>query len=157
GVMPIAVGSTAMRAATVVLLANTAPVAFGAIAIPLITAGSLTGIPYRHLGGSNGHQAPFLAAVVPLLLVPLADRRHGVRQLPPPALVVGLVFAISQYLSSNFISVELTDIIASLAGLGAAVLMLRVWTPVGGADALANMRRERESEQADAPRDGTGA
>ena len=156
GVMLMAVGFTAMRAATVVLIANTAPVAFGAIAIPIITAGNLTGIPYQHIGAIIGHQAPFLAAVVPLFLVLLVDGRRGVRQLWPLALVVGLVFAISQYLSSNFISVELTDIIASLAGLGAAVLMLRVWTPVGGADALANMHRERETEQADAPQDATG-
>ncbi|MFD4006542.1 L-lactate permease [Brachybacterium paraconglomeratum] len=156
GVMLMAVGFTAMRAATVVLIANTAPVAFGAIAIPIITAGNLTGIPYQHIGAIIGHQAPFLAAVVPLFLVLLVDGRRGVRQLWPLALVVGLVFAISQYLSSNFISVELTDIIASLAGLGAAVLMLRVWTPVGGKDALANMHRERETEQADAPQDATG-
>ena len=158
GVMLMAVGFTAMRAATVVLIANTAPVAFGAIAIPIITAGNLTGIPYQHIGAIIGHQAPFLAAVVPLFLVLLVDGRRGVRQLWPLALVVGLVFAISQFISSNFVSVELTDIIASLAGLGAAVLMLRVWTPVGGADALANMRRERETEQTDAPHaDGGGA
>ena len=157
GVMLMAVGFTAMRAATVVLIANTAPVAFGAIAIPIITAGNLTGIPYQHIGAIIGHQAPLLAAVVPLFLVLLVDGRRGVRQLWPLALVVGLVFAFSQYLSSNFVSVELTDIIASLAGLGAAVLMLRVWTPVGGADALANMRREREGEQAGAPQDGTAA
>ncbi len=156
GVMLMAVGFTAMRAATVVLIANTAPVAFGAIAIPIITAGNLTGIPYQHIGAIIGHQAPFLAAVVPLFLVLLVDGRRGLRQLWPLALVVGLVFAISQYVSSNLISVELTDIIASLAGLGAAVLMLRVWTPVGGKDALANMRRERETEQADAPQDTTG-
>lgn len=155
-VMLMAVGFSALRAAMVVLLANTAPVAFGAIAIPIITAGNLTGIPYQHIGAIIGHQAPFLAAVVPLFLVLLVDGRRGVRQLWPLALVVGLVFAISQYVSSNFISVELTDIIASLSGLGAAVLMLRVWTPVGGADALANMRREREGEQADAPQDATG-
>ncbi|MGO2774985.1 MAG: L-lactate permease, partial [Brachybacterium tyrofermentans] len=127
GVMLMAVGFTAMRAATVVLLANTAPVAFGAIAIPIITAGNLTGIPYQHIGAIIGHQAPFFAAVVPLFLVFLVDGKRGVKQLWPLALVVGLTFAISQFVSSNFISVELTDIIASLAGLAAAVIMLQFW------------------------------
>ncbi|MGP9845304.1 L-lactate permease [Brachybacterium sp. 107] len=148
GVMLMAVGFTAMRAATVVLLANTAPVAFGAIAIPIITAGNLTGIPYQHIGAIIGHQAPFFAAVVPLFLVFLVDGKRGVKQLWPLALVVGLTFAISQFVSSNFISVELTDIIASLAGLAAAVIMLQFWTPQGGKDALEKMRGERETEQA---------
>lgn len=148
GVMLMAVGFTAMRAATVVLLANTAPVAFGAIAIPIITAGNLTGIPYQHIGAIIGHQAPFFAAVVPLFLVFLVDGKRGVKQLWPLALVVGLTFAISQFVSSNFISVELTDIIASLAGLAAAVIMLQFWKPQGGKDALEKMRGERETEQA---------
>ncbi|MGO1926289.1 MAG: L-lactate permease [Brachybacterium tyrofermentans] len=148
GVMLMAVGFTAMRAATVVLLANTAPVAFGAIAIPIITAGNLTGIPYQHIGAIIGHQAPFFAAVVPLFLVFLVDGKRGVKQMWPLALVVGLTFAISQFVSSNFISVELTDIIASLAGLAAAVIMLQFWTPEGGKDALEKMRGERETEQA---------
>ncbi|MGO2584964.1 L-lactate permease [Brachybacterium tyrofermentans] len=148
GVMLMAVGFTAMRAATVVLLANTAPVAFGAIAIPIITAGNLTGIPYQHIGAIIGHQAPFFAAVVPLFLVFLVDGKRGVKQMWPLALVVGLTFAISQFVSSNFISVELTDIIASLAGLAAAVIMLQFWKPQGGKDALEKMRGERETEQA---------
>jgi lactate permease len=152
GVMLMAIGFTAMRAATVVLIANTAPVAFGAIAIPIITAGNLTGIDYQHIGAIIGHQTPFLAAVVFLV-----DGRRGVRQLWPLALVVGLVFAVAQYVSSNFLSVELTDIIASLAGLAAAVLMLQVWKPVGGADALENMAHERERDRAGTPDAGPGA
>ncbi|MBB5831843.1 L-lactate permease [Brachybacterium aquaticum] len=151
GVMLMAIGFTAMRAATVVLIANTAPVAFGAIAIPIITAGNLTGIDYQHIGAIVGHQTPFLAALVPLFLIFLVDGRRGLRQLWPLALVVGVVFAVSQYVSSNFLSVELTDIVASLMGLAAAVLMLQVWKPVGGHDALENMTHEREREQAEDP------
>ncbi|MGO1481546.1 L-lactate permease [Brachybacterium sp. AOP42-C2-15] len=158
GVMLMAIGFTAMRAATVVLIANTAPVAFGAIAIPIITAGNLTGIPYEHIGAIIGHQTPFFAAVVPLFLVFLVDGKRGVKQLWPLALVVGLVFGISQYVSSNFISVELTDIIASLAGLAAAVIMLQFWKPEGGRDALEKMRGEREQEDSDTgPVDAGGA
>lgn len=155
GVMLMAIGFTAMRAATVVLIANTAPVAFGAIAIPIITAGNLTGIPFQHIGAIVGHQTPFIAAVVPLFLVFLVDGRRGVKQLWPLALVVGVVFALAQFVSANFISVPLTDIIASLAGLAAAVIMLQVWTPTGGQDALDKMALERSAEST-APVDASG-
>ena len=157
GVMLVAVGFTAMRAAVVVLVANTAPVAFGAIAIPIITAGTLTGIDYQDIGAMVGHQTPFLAAVVPLFLVMLVDGRRGLRQIWPLALAVGIVFAITQYISSNFLSVELTDIIASLVGLAAVVVMLRFWSPQGGGQALDRMADEREHEDADAPDAGGAA
>jgi lactate permease len=117
GVMLVAVGFTAMRAAVVVLVANTAPVAFGAIAIPIITAGTLTGIDYQDIGAMVGHQTPFLAAVVPLFLVLLVDGRRGLKQIWPLALVVGIAFGLAQYVSATFLSVELTDIISSLVGL----------------------------------------
>jgi lactate permease len=157
GVMLVAVGFTAMRAAVVVLVANTAPVAFGAIAIPIITAGTLTGIDYQDIGAMVGHQTPFLAAIVPLFLVMLVDGRRGLRQIWPLALVVGIVFAATQYISSNFLSVELTDIIASLVGLAAVVIMLRFWKPKGGQDALDRMADEREHEGADAPDAGSAS
>ncbi|MCH8613357.1 L-lactate permease [Arsenicicoccus dermatophilus] len=148
GVMLMAVGFSALRAATVVLLANTAPVAFGAIAIPIITAGNLTKIPYTQIGAYVGHQTPILAAFVPLFLCLLADGRRGVRDLWPVALVTGLSFAVAQWVSATWLSVELTDIIASLVGLGAAVLMLRVWHPQGGAEALARLHADRDAERA---------
>ena len=150
GVMLVAVGFTAMRAAVVVLVANTAPVAFGAIAIPIITAGTLTGIDYQDIGAMVGHQTPFLAAVVPLFLVLLVDGRRGLRQIWPLALVVGIAFGLAQYVSATFLSVELTDIISSLVGLAAVVIMLRFWKPKGGQDALDRMAYEREHEGADA-------
>lgn len=156
GVMLVAVGFTAMRAAVVVLVANTAPVAFGAIAIPIITAGTLTGIDYQDIGAMVGHQTPFLAAVVPLFLVLLVDGRRGLKQIWPLALVVGIAFGLAQWVSATFLSVELTDIIASLVGLAAVVIMLRFWKPKGGQDALDRMADEREHEGADAP-DAGGA
>ncbi|GAA1862543.1 L-lactate permease [Brevibacterium marinum] len=157
GVMLIAVGFTAMRAAVVVLVANTAPVAFGAIAIPIITAGNLTGIDYREIGAMVGHQTPLLAAFVPLFLIFLVDGRRGLRQLWPLALVVGIVFGASQFVSANYLSVEMTDIVASLMGLAAAVLMLQLWKPVGGQDTLDKMAHERSREKADAPDAGGSA
>lgn len=157
GVMLVAVGFTAMRAAVVVLVANTAPVAFGAIAIPIITAGTLTGIDYQDIGAMVGHQTPFLAAVVPLFLVLLVDGRRGLRQIWPLALVVGIAFGLAQWVSATFLSVELTDIIASLVGLAAVVIMLRFWKPKGGQDALDRMAVEREHEGADAPDAGSAS
>ena len=148
GVMLMAIGFSAMRAAIVVLVANTAPVAFGAIGIPIITAGNLTKIPYQQIGAYVGHQTPVLASFVPLVLVLLADGRRGIRQLWPVALVTGLAFGIAQWVSATWISVELTDIIASLVGLAAAVIMLRFWKPQGGADALLTLHRDRDAELA---------
>ena len=146
GVMLMALGFSPLRAAAVVLLANTAPVAFGAVGTPIITAGNLTGIPYQDIGAYVGHQTPILAAFVPLLLVLMADGRRGVRQTWPIAAVVGLTFAIFQWISATWISVELTDIIASLAGLAAAVLFLKVWQPKGREAALQTLHSERERE-----------
>ncbi|MFF7973953.1 lactate permease LctP family transporter [Streptomyces sp. NPDC007905] len=149
GVMLMAVGFAPVRAALTVLVANTAPVAFGAIAIPIITAGNLTKIPYTDIGAYVGRQTPVIALFVPLLLVLLVDGRRGLRQTWPVALVCGAVFAATQFVSSNYISVELTDIIASLAALAAVVLFLRVWQPAGGEQARAALLREREAEQGD--------
>ena len=146
GVMLMAVGFTAMRAAAIVLLANTAPVAFGAIATPILTAGKLTGIDYRDIGAYVGHQTPLLAVMVPAFLVLIADGRRGLRDVWPVALVVGVTFAVTQWLAATYVSVELTDIIASLVSLAAAVLMLRVWSPSGSVEAGRRLGTERTRE-----------
>ena len=148
GVMLMALGFSPLRAAAVVLLANTAPVAFGAIGTPIITAGSLTKIPYGQIGAYVGHQTPVIALFVPLLLVLMVDGRRGVKQTWPVALVVGAAFAVTQWISASFISVELTDIIASLVGLAAAVIVLRFWQPVGKDEAHVALAKERERDLA---------
>jgi lactate permease len=128
-VMLIAVGFTPIKAASVALVANTAPVAFGAIAIPIVTLAGLTDIPKEDLGAMVGRQTPLLALFVPLILVGMVDGWRGVRQTWPAALVGGIAFAIGQFVCSNYISVELTDIVASLLSVGALVLFLRGWSP----------------------------
>jgi lactate permease len=128
-VMLIALGFRPIKAASVALVANTAPVAFGAIAIPIVTLAEITGLPKEDLGAMVGRQTPFLALVVPLILMGMVDGARGIRQAWPAAVVGGLVFAVAQYATSNFISVELTDIVASLLSTGAIVLLLRVWQP----------------------------
>ncbi|GAB2745972.1 L-lactate permease [Streptomyces bullii] len=153
GVMLMGLGFAPVRAALTVLVANTAPVAFGAIAIPIITAGNLTKIPYTDIGAYVGRQTPLIALFVPLMLVALVDGRRGLRQTWPVALVCGAVFGFAQFVSANYLSVELTDIVASLAGLASVVLFLRVWQPRGGEQALADLREPTEGGTAGAPGD----
>ena len=128
-VMLVAVGFQPIKAAAIALVANTAPVAFGAIATPIITLGEVTGLPKEDLGAMVGRQTPFLALVVPLILIGMVDGRRGIRHAWPVAVVGGLAFALGQFFSSNYMSVELTDIVASLVSTAAIVLFLRFWQP----------------------------
>ena len=128
-VMLIALGFRPIKAASLALVANTAPVAFGAIAIPITTLAETTGLDKGDLGAMVGRQTPFLALIVPLILIGMVDGRRGIRQAWPVAVVGGLAFAIGQFACSNFISVELTDIVASLFSTACIVAFLRVWTP----------------------------
>jgi lactate permease len=128
-VMLIAVGITPIKAAAVALVANTAPVAFGAIAVPITTLGKITGLNPDLLGAMVGRQTPILAIFVPLILVLMVDGLRGVRQTWLAAVVGGLAFGIAQFACSNFFSYQVADIIAALAGALALVLLLRVWSP----------------------------
>ncbi|MBC3763120.1 L-lactate permease [Quadrisphaera oryzae] len=148
GVMLLAVGFAPMRAAVVVLLANTAPVAFGAVGIPIVTAGNLTGIDYHEIGAVVGHQTPLIAMVVPALLVLIADGRRGLRETWPAAVAVGLSFGVAQWLAATYVSVELTDIVASLVGVAAAVVLLRFWRPTGTERARERLLLDRQREEA---------
>jgi lactate permease len=154
GVMLVSLGFAPMRAAATVLLANTAPVAFGSIAIPIITAGNLTGIDYHEIGALVGRQAPLLALFVPLILVMIVDGKRGIKQTWPAAVVAGVSFAVAQFVSANYISVELTDIIASLAALVAVVVLLRFWQPKGSQEARERLFAAAKLETG-APDDGT--
>jgi len=128
-VMLIALGFKPIKAATVALVANTAPVAFGALAVPITTLATVTGLPQQDLGSMVGRQTPLLGVFVPMALVFIIDRGRGVRQTLPATLACGIVFALAQYATSNFLSVPLTDIVAALLSAVAVVLVLRVWHP----------------------------
>jgi lactate permease len=128
-VMLIALGFRPLKAAVLALVANTAPVAFGALATPIVTLATVSGLPQDDLGGMVGRQTPLLALFVPLVLVFIVDRKNGIRDTWPAAIVCGVAFAIVQFVASNYISVPLTDILASLLSAGAVVLLLRVWQP----------------------------
>jgi len=133
-VMLMALGFKPLKAATVALVANTAPVAFGAMAVPITTLSSVAmganndpRLDVDTIGSMVGRQTPILAVIVPLFLVLIVDGRRGLRQTWLPALVAGLAFGVGQYVSSNFISVTLADIVASLFSALVLVGFLRVW------------------------------
>ena len=128
-VMLIALGFKPIKAATVALVANTAPVAFGALAVPITTLAAVTAIPEHTLAQMVGRQTPLLGVFVPMALVFIVDRWRGVRATLPAALVCGFAFAVAQFVTSNYLSTQLTDIVAALAGAAATVLLLRVWRP----------------------------
>jgi lactate permease len=128
-IMLVGLGFKPIKAASVALVANTAPVAFGAIAIPIVTLAGLTDLPKEDLGAMVGRQTPFLALFVPLILVGMVDGWRGVKAVWPAAMVGGATFAVGQFVCSNYISVELTDIVASLLSIAAIVAFLRIWQP----------------------------
>jgi lactate permease len=140
-VMLMALGFRPIHAASLALIANTAPVAFGALATPIVTLSTVASgasddprLTTETLGAMVGRQTPILAVIVPLVLVAVVDGRRGLRQVWPAAVVAGLVFGVGQFVASNYISVPLTDIIASLLSAAAVVLLVRVWHPVESPD-----------------------
>ncbi|MFH8490409.1 L-lactate permease [Streptomyces longisporoflavus] len=120
-VMLVALGFDPVKAAVVALVANTAPVAFGAMGTPVVTLAQVTGLPLDTVATVVGRQTPLLALVVPLLLVFLVDGRRGLRETWVPALACGFAFAAAQFAASNYVSAQLADIGAALAGAGALV------------------------------------
>ncbi|MEJ7831881.1 MAG: L-lactate permease [Nocardioides sp.] len=152
-VMLMALGFEPIKAAAVALIANTAPVAFGALATPIVTLAEVSsgasndpGLTVETLGAMVGRQTPILAIVVPLILVFVVDGKRGVRQTWLPALVCGIAFGLAQFVAANYISVPLADIFAALVAAAAVVLLLRGWTPVEVITA----------EPRDVPADGAG-
>ncbi len=129
GSILVGLGFKPMKAAAVALVADTAPVAFGAIAIPITTLAEVTGLPKDDLSAMVGRQCPLLALMIPFVLIFMIDGRRGLKAAWPAALTAGLAFAVVQFVSSNYISAELTDILASLASAGALLALVTVWTP----------------------------
>jgi lactate permease len=162
-VMLMALGFRPIHAAAVSLIANTAPVAFGALATPIVTLATVASgasddprLTTETIGAMVGRQTPILAVIVPLVLVAVVDGRRGIRQTWPAALVAGLVFGLGQFVASNYVSVPLTDIIASLLSAAAVVVLVRVWHPAEAPD-LGAEPAVREPARSGGRRDGTRA
>jgi lactate permease len=149
-VMLVALGFDPVRAAVVSLVANTAPVAFGAMGTPVVTLAQVTGLPLDDVATVVGRQTPLLALVVPLLLVALVDGRRGLRETWVPALACGIAFAVAQFAASNYVSAQLADIAAALIGAGALVAVPHSRRPAAEpvrASVLTGVRSEELDER----------
>ncbi|MDX3643257.1 L-lactate permease [Streptomyces sp. MB09-02B] len=154
-VMLVALGFEPVKAAVVALVANTAPVAFGAMGTPVVTLAQVTELPLDTVASVVGRQTPLLALVVPLVLVWLVDGRRGLRETWMPALACGLAFAAAQFAASNYVSAQLADIGAALLGAGALVAVPQARRPAAEpvrAAVLTGVHSEDLDEQ-DPPRE----
>ena len=125
----IGLGFSPLAASGLSLIANTAPVAFGALGTPVITLAKVHGYDLMQVTAMIGRQLPFFSLLVPFWLIWAFAGRKAMLEIWPAILVTGLSFAIPQYLVSNFIGPELVDIIAAICSMVALVLFLRVWQP----------------------------
>ena len=124
-------GFSAFNAASVCLLANTAPVAFGSIAIPLVTLAATTGLPIEDLSRWVGRLCAPVSLFIPAYLVLVMGGRKELKRVWPAAFICGASFACVQFVVSNFIGPYLTDILSSLAAVVSLVGLLKVWRPAG--------------------------
>lgn len=129
GALLIGLGFEPLKAAGLCLIANTAPVAFGAIGAPIIAAGAVTGMGDFVISQAVGRQLPFLSVVIPLYLVVLMAGWKAAKEVMPAILVTGFSFAIAQWWSSNHLGAYLPDIVSSLVSLIALAVFLKFWKP----------------------------
>ena len=125
----IGLGFSPLAASGLSLIANTAPVAFGALGIPIITIAKVHGYDVMAISAMVGRQLPFFSLLVPFWLIWAFAGRRGMMEIWPALLVTGLSFAIPQFLVSNFIGPELVDVIAAMVSMASLVLFLKVWKP----------------------------
>ncbi len=125
----VGLGFKPLYAAGLCLIANTAPVAFGALGVPIIVAGQVTGIDAFTIGAMAGRQLPLLSLIIPLWLVAMMDGWKGIKEVWPVALIAGGSFAIAQYLTSNFIGPELPDVTSAIVSIVATTIFLKYWKP----------------------------
>ncbi len=125
----IGLGFSPLAASGLSLIANTAPVAFGALGTPVITLAKVHGYDLMEVTAMIGRQLPFFSVLVPFWLIWAFAGRKAMWEIWPAILVAGVSFAIPQYLVSNFMGPELVDIIAALVSIACLVGFLRVWQP----------------------------
>lgn len=125
----VGLGFNPLYAAGLCLIANTAPVAFGAMGIPIIVAGQVSGLDAYNIGQIAGRQLPILSIIVPFWLVAMMDGMRGIKQTYPAVLVAGVSFAITQFLTANFIGPQLPDVTSALVSLVCLSLFLKKWQP----------------------------
>jgi lactate permease len=125
----ILVGFKPLEALTYTLIFNTAPVAFGALGVPITVLGQVTSLPAVQLAAMVGRQLPLFALLLPFYVMAVYGGWRSVRALWPVLLVAGLSFAAAQFGASNFLNYALTDVLASLVSLVVTLGFLRLWSP----------------------------
>lgn len=125
----VALGFHPRKAVLVSLLANTVPVAFGAVGIPIVALAGVTGLDIMKLSIAIGRQLPLVSVALPAYLAVMVGGFSGLKRTWPVALVAGLSFALTQFAVSNFWGPYATDVVSSLLSIAATVLLLRIWSP----------------------------
>lgn len=129
GAILIQLGFKPLHASGLALIANTAPVAFGSLGIPITTLELVAGLDALKVSAMVGRQLPFFSLLIPFWIVAVFAGWRGMCGIWPAALTAGVAFAIPQFLVSNFHGPWLVDIIAGASSIGATVLLLRFWRP----------------------------
>ena len=133
----VALGFNSRRAVTIALIANTAPVAFGALGIPIVALAGVTGLDLGKLSAMIGRQLPFLSLILPAYLAWVIAGWRGVKEVWPAALAAGGSFAFTQFVVSNTLGPYAPDVLASVISIAALVLLLRFWQPPAAKDVQA--------------------
>lgn len=132
GATLVGLGFRPLYAAGVCLVANTAPVAFGAIGIPIVALSAVMGyddVGLMNLSKAVGHQLPFLSVIIPFYVIVMMVGFKKAMEVMPAILVCGITFALTQFATASYLGPYLPDITASLAAMIGLVLLLRVWQP----------------------------
>lgn len=148
----IGLGFSPLAASGLSLIANTAPVAFGALGTPVITLAKVHGYDVMEVTAMVGRQLPFFSVLVPFWLIWAFAGRKAMMEIWPAILVTGLSFAIPQYLVSNFIGPELVDIIAAIVSMACLIGFLRIWQPKTIWRSTSLKGRDNGESEGDAPR-----
>jgi lactate permease len=145
--MLMGLGFTPLAASGLSLIANTAPVAFGALSTPVVALSTVTGLDLFQLSGMVGRQLPFFSVLVPFWLVTAFAGWRRMLEVWPPILVAGISFAIPQYLVSNFHGPWLVDVVAAIVSMGTLALFLKVWRPAVPMTAMPGAPAESKAER----------
>ena len=129
----IGLGFAPLEAATLALLGNTAPVAFGSLGIPLVTLNQVTGLDLHALSAMTGRELPLFSAMIPFWLIAVQSGWRGMRGVWPACLVTGVSFAATQFAVSNLHGPWLVDLASALVSMAALLTLLRFWQPAGSA------------------------
>lgn len=125
----VGLGLKPLHAAGLCLIANTAPVAFGAVGIPIIAMSNLVGVEQYEISAMVGRMLVPLSLSVPFFIVFLMDGVKGVKETFPAVLVAALSFTITQFISSNYLGAELPDIVSAVVSLACTTIFLKFWSP----------------------------